>query len=150
MNAFNRGFVVVVSLVWIAAWAGVAYLMWTPGRELSEANRYFQYLFDVSVAGSDRILANLIAAVAIALGLGLMAAQAMPPSRRPKTADIFVHTDEARYGELNRRIEDLQRRLDSRDFDRRAMSQPMAVAAGPDGFPNQPRRRWNPLQRDRR
>lgn len=120
MNAFNRAFAVLVGLLWIAALAGVIYLMWTPGRELSIENRYMDFVFDLTISGSDRILATLIAVGAIVLGLGLIAAQAIPP-RRTRAEGLAPASDE-RYRDLHQRLDQLQRRVDEREADRRPIS----------------------------
>ena len=147
MNAFNRVFAVLIGLLWIAACAGVLYLMWEPAREIDFSRRYVEGAFDITISGDDRILATIGVGIAMLFGLGLVLAQAMPSRRR--SAPVTASGD-PRYRELNERLEHLQRRVDERDGDRRPVSPQEPVLAHEGGPYDQPRRRWSLLGRDRR
>jgi hypothetical protein len=111
MNAFNRVLISVLALLWIAAWAGVVYLMWEPSRDVDISNRYLEFVFDITISGSDRILATLLAAAAMVVGLGLIGAQFVPSRRGPMT---LPPESDPRYRELRERLDSLQRRIDER------------------------------------
>lgn len=139
MNAFNRAFAALIALLWIAASAGVLYLMWEPARAVDISNRYLDFAFDITVSGSDRILATLIAAGAIILGLALLAAQSLPGRRAPRAVPP---DSDARFRELRDRLDSLQRRVDAGEAGRRPVS-PQEPAPSAPGEP----RRWGILRR---
>jgi hypothetical protein len=121
MNAFNRAFTLLVALAWIAAWATVIYLLWTPSRELNIDNRYIDFVFDLTASGADRILGTLIAGTAIALALAIMVFEALPLGYRGRGVERqTMPASDERYRELNQRLDELQRRVG--DQDRRPVS----------------------------
>ena len=150
MRAFNRAFAIVVSLIWIAAFAVAIYLMWDSDKNLSIDRTRLQFLFDIAVSGSDRILGTIIAVAAMVPALLLLAFELKPAGRGTAVRREPVPGDDSRYRELNQRIEELQRRIDDRRAaEGRAVApgQPVAVRQGAYG--EEPRRRWSIFNRDR-
>ena len=148
MNTFNRAFAVLAGLVLIALGAGITYLMWEPGRNIDINNKYMQMALDLSLSGSDRILATLIVVAAMSLGLFLIAAQAIPGRRRPRIEQIAaVPADDARFRDLHLRLDDLQRRVDQRAAERGTFAPEQAQLARQGAYQESPRRRWNLIQR---
>jgi hypothetical protein len=150
MNAFNRGFAVTIGLLWIAAWAGALYLMWTPDREMAADNQYIQAAFDLSVSGSDRILGTVIAVMAMVPGAVLMAAQALPsrPARARGAWDPAG--DDGRFHELRQRLDDLQRRVDDRPAFERSVVVAEPLFSSERGYARPQARRWTLFGREHR
>lgn len=147
MNAFNRAFAVLISIAWIAACAAVIYLMWSPSREFNVDNRYLDFVFDITVSGSDRVLATLVAGFGIALGAALVTAQALPRRRSRIEGHEAVAASEGRFRELHQRLDELQRRVDNRgEMERRPLAPDQPVVAA-ERSPE--RRRWGLLGRNR-
>ena len=152
MSAFNRAFAIVTALLWIAAWAVVIYLMWTPDKNLQIDRTRIQFLFDIAVSGSDRVLGTIVAVAAMLPAL-LLAVMEMKPGRRVERAAVATREPapggDTRYRELDQRIDELQRRIDDRKAGDRAVSpgQPVRVTEG--GYREPPKRRWGILNRDR-
>ena len=153
MRAFNRAFAIIVALLWIAACALAIYLMWAPDKNLNIDRTRLQFLLDISVSGSDRVLGTIIAAGAMLPALLLLAME-MRPARRSGPEAVAererIPGGENRYRELDQRIDELSRRIDERRAPEQrpvAPGEPVAVTEG--GYREQPRRRWSILNRDR-
>jgi hypothetical protein len=119
--------------LWIAAWAGALYLMWEPSREVDISNRYLEFLFDITISGSDRILATLLAIGAMIIGLGLVGAQFLPAGRGPRAVPP---ESDPRFRELRERLDSLQRRVDQGGVERRPVVPEEAATSPPQS------RRW--------
>jgi len=117
MGLFNRIFVTATATAWAAAWAGIMFLMWSPGRGVDFDHTRLRAIFDITVSGSDRILGTLIAALAVAAALALVALELRPRRRREPVAGRLedAAAREQRYRELDRRLDELQRRVEQRE-----------------------------------
>jgi hypothetical protein len=144
MKPFNRGFAAFVALCWLAALAAVIYLMWAPDRTVDINGSHLRAAFAISLAGSDRILATLVALAAMLPALALIGLEARPEKRRDAHDPAVVAAGDERYRKLDERISALQHRVDDRDSApaRRPVtpSEPVAVRESFDKGP--PRRRW--------
>jgi hypothetical protein len=107
--------------------------MWEPSREVDISNRYLEFLFDITISGSDRILATLLAIGAMVIGLGLVGAQFLPAGRGPRA--VSPESD-PRFRELRERLDSLQRRVDQGGVERRPIVPEEAATSAPQS------RRW--------
>ncbi len=128
MNMFNRMFASVIALLWCGLLAASLLLIWQPSHSAAIDNSYLHFRLNVPVTGSDQILATIIVGALIALGVILFAAEMMPWSsservyERDRTGrESMANASGAaaaaapndRFGTLERRLDDLQRRVEA-------------------------------------
>ncbi|HEY7268997.1 MAG TPA: hypothetical protein VH951_04145 [Dehalococcoidia bacterium] len=147
MKAFNRGFAIIVAMLWLAAGAGILYLIWNPNDGINIDRTRMHAVLNFSLAGSDQVLATIIV-IAAMLPAGMLMLMEMKPSRRAKAVDTQrVPAEESRYRELDQRIAELQRRVDSRPA---TDTRPVApVMASDTPYSEPPKHRWSILNRQR-
>jgi hypothetical protein len=124
MSGFNRAFMSLLLLAWCAALGGLMYLVWYQDRIVDLSNRVFRLNFDVITnSRSDQILATIVLGALMLPALLLLLMELKPSRRRVDVRDRereVAHEREmpgepvrdARYSELESRVETLQRRLD--------------------------------------
>lgn len=109
MNAFNRGFLALLALAWIAALAGIIWLIWDQSRVLDITSSSVSLNFDVIAdTQAEKILATIVA-VALMLPALLLFVLELKPSRR-SDAEVVRATDNNR-GEMQSRIDSLEKDL---------------------------------------
>jgi len=82
MRNLARPFAVLISLGWIAFWAGAIYLMWRPEYEARLDMTDLSAAADITATGMARWLATLVSAAALALALPVFFAAFMPQKGR--------------------------------------------------------------------
>jgi len=93
MRNLVRPFSLLLSLAWIAAWAGALWLMWRPQYDARLDFTNFTALGDITASGMARLVATLVGVVAIALALPVLLAALLPA---PKRVDERPVEDERR------------------------------------------------------
>jgi len=110
VNAFNRAFVSLFSLVWVSGLAACLLLVWDASRVVDGEAGGVRYLFDIDLTTqAEQILATIVIGGLILLGLTLLAIELVP---RPQP--VAVKRDESTFRDLQTRVESLQRRVDER------------------------------------
>jgi hypothetical protein len=149
MRAFNRAFAILVAMLWIAAGAGILYLVWSPEDGINMDKSRMTAMLSFSLSNSDQILATIILVAVMLPALALLLFE-MKPSRRREMVDSRVPASDDRYRELHQRIDELQRRVDDKaPAERRAMSRGEPAAVSEGGYYEPPKRRWSLLNRHR-
>jgi hypothetical protein len=136
MNTFNRTFVALLALAWLAALAGVLYLVWEQSRTIDIDTQNLVFNFDVIMSGrAEKILASLILMALAIPALGLLAAEFLPRRAR---GDLQGMGDAHGYEQLQGRIDALQKQLDSQ-----RQAQPVERTEDREVTESrEPRRRW--------
>ena len=148
MNAFNRVFLTMIALVWLAGLAGVLYLIWE-SRALSIDTENLVLNFEIVTASqAEQILATLIAAVLALPALALLLAEFRP--RRGQARETVAARD---YDRLQERVDTLQQRLDTERPVTRVEPVERVEGVRPEHYEAgepRPRRRWGFLERSHR
>jgi hypothetical protein len=89
MNAFNRAFIAIMALAWIAVLGAAIWLVWDQSRVAEISSSSVNLNFDIIAnTQAEKILATIIAGAAMLPALMLLALE-MKPSRR---RDMVVQT----------------------------------------------------------
>ncbi len=108
MNAFNRAFIALLALAWVAALGAAIWLVWDQSRLIEIDTSAVQLNFDlIATTQAEQILATIIAAALMLPALMLLAFE-MKPSRR---RDMVLAT--ANEGDVRK----MQSRIDSQEKD---------------------------------
>jgi len=107
MNTFNRAFVGLLALGWIAALGAAIWLVWDQSRVVDLASSSVNLNFDIIAdTQAERILATIAAAALMLPALFLLAFEMKPSRHRAATAE-----DSAENRRLQSRVETLEREL---------------------------------------
>jgi len=140
MNLFNRMFIAVLAMAWIAALAGVLYLIWE-NRAITINSENLMLDFDIITSSrAEQILATLIVAALGIPALGLLLAEFLPRGRVREVKDRD-------YDRLQQRVDTLQQRLDSERHPERVERTEVTRPERHDAMEPQRRRRWGFLAR---
>jgi len=140
MNTFNRMFIAVLAMAWIAALAGVLYLTWE-NRAITITSENLMLDFDIITSSrAEQILATLIVAALGVPALGLLLAEFLPRGRVREVRDRD-------YDRLQQRVDTLQQRLDSERLVDRVERPEVTRPERHDAIEPQRRRRWGFLAR---
>ncbi len=78
MRITARLLTLLIALAWIAAWVSVLWLAWRPALEARLSFTDFEAVADVTAGGFARVLASLVALVAVVLALPVLAFALLP------------------------------------------------------------------------
>jgi len=135
MNTFNRMFIAVLAMAWIAALAGVLYLIWE-NRAITITSENLMLDFDIITSSrAEQILASLVIAALGVPALGLLLAEFLPRGRVREVKDRD-------YDRLQQRVDTLQQRLDSERHADRVERTEVTRPERHDAIEPQRRRRW--------
>jgi len=141
MNLFNRMFIAVLAMAWIAALAGVLYLIWE-NQAITITSENLMLDFDIITSSrAEQILATLIVAALGVPALGLLLAEFLPRGRVREVRDARD------YDRLQQRVDTLQQRLDSERHADRVERTEVTRPERHDAVEPQRRRRWGFLAR---
>jgi hypothetical protein len=82
MRNVARPFALLLAVAWIAFWGYAIFLMWRPEYQASLSWRDLTAVADVTAGGMTRLVATLIAAVALLLALPVLVAAFLPQRGR--------------------------------------------------------------------
>jgi hypothetical protein len=128
MNAFNRAFIALLALGWVAALGAAIWLVWDQGRLIEITSNSINLNFDIIAdTQAEQILATIVAAALMLPALMLLMFE-MKPSRRRETAAYSneaasrpaparAETRDDDFTDERSRIDDARRRdnVDDRD-----------------------------------
>ncbi len=140
MNAFNRAFIALLALAWVAVLGAAVWLVWDQARlveiDTSSINLNFDIIADTQ---SEQILATIIAGALMLPALMLLAMELKPSRRREAAAYSASDRDRDRApSRIDRRDDDLA--------DERSRLDDAHREADKDGRPRSSRR-WNVFPR---
>lgn len=142
MNAFNRAFIALLALAWVAALGAAVWLIWDQARVLTIDSETIALNFDIIAnTRAEQLLATIIAGALMLPALFLLALELKPTRRR----DLVTATaDEGDVRKMQARIDSLERDLAAE----RARSEEVRIRQAEDGRPRPAAtRRWHLFSR---
>ena len=117
MNAFNRGFMGLLALAWIAALGAAIWLVWDQSRLVEIDTSAIKLNFDlIADTQAEKILATIVASVLMLPALMLLGFEMKPARRRDMTAhtanDGDVRTMRGRIDSLEKDLANERSRND--------------------------------------
>jgi hypothetical protein len=134
MNAFNRAFIAVMALVWVAALGAAIWLIWDQARVAEISSSSVNLNFDIIAnTQAERILATIIAGAAMLPALILLAFEMKPSRRRdmvaPTVSERDVRKMQSHERELERDLAEERARNDNQRI-RDADAKPVRSSSG--------------------
>jgi len=109
MNAFNRAFIALLALAWIAALGAAIWLIWDQSRVIDITSSSVNLNFDIIAdTRAEQILATIVAAALMLPALMLLLLE-LKPSRRRDEAYVANDRDNDR---MQSRIDSLEKDLE--------------------------------------
>ncbi|MGE0060354.1 MAG: hypothetical protein AB7T32_20430 [Dehalococcoidia bacterium] len=109
MNAFNRGFIALLALAWVAVLGAAIWLVWDQARLVEIDSSAIKLNFDlIANRQAEQILATIIAAALMLPALMLLALE-MKPSRRRDM--VLATANEGDVRNMQSRIDTLEKDL---------------------------------------
>jgi hypothetical protein len=138
MNAFNRLFVSLVAIGWIALMIGALVLIWNPGNALEVTSSNLRIGWDIPTANSsEQTLATIVAALLMLPAFMILMAEM---SIRDRRADAAVIAGEMQR--RNRELEDRNAAL-AKDLEKERERNADAVRRAADRVEPSGPRRWH-------
>jgi hypothetical protein len=146
MNVFNRGFLTLLALAWVAALAVGVWLVWDESRFVEVSNNALALNFDIFAdTQAEKILATIIAVALMLPALGLLVLE-MKPSHHREVAEGDTRHMQDRITTLERELaEERRRNKDLRAGDDRVRD--TVEQRVQDREEVRSRRSWNPFAR---
>jgi hypothetical protein len=149
MNVFNRGFLTLLALAWIAALAVGIWLVWDESRFVEISNNALSLNFDLFAnTESERILATIIAVALMLPALGLLMLE-MKPSRHREVADSDSRRMQDRISTLERELGEERQRNKDLQADNDRVRDTVEDRVRDRADTHHGRRSWNPFARAR-
>ena len=110
MNSFNRAFIALLALAWVAALGAAIWLVWDQARLIDITSNSVNLNFDIIAdTQAEKILATIVAGAAMLPALILLGLE-MKPSRRRDVAAVGAQ-DDNETRRMQARIDSLERDL---------------------------------------